>query len=304
MTGLSRTVAEGSAGDVVSELRRRYDQLTDSQKRIAETIVDDPQFVAFATVDKFAGRLNVSPSTIVRFAYRLGLSGYPELQQQVRVLVLDSINTPVSTGDDPTSHLGDSVFAQSLTHDMELLRRTATRLQSADLERAVAFLFDAERVRIVGGVTAYSAAYYSAVTLERMRNRVVLLDGGPAFTGALLEMEPGDALLAFCFAPYTKSTLDVINAAKKRGASIIAISDSPISPISRQVDVLLPAAVSGVSTQNSLVAAFAVANALLNCIAARAPAALERYGETIKLLDEWDTYLLESGGADDRDRRP
>jgi DNA-binding MurR/RpiR family transcriptional regulator len=283
-----------SAQDVITELRRRYDELTSSQKRIAETIVEDPEFVAFATVDKFASRLGVSPSTIVRFAYRIGLSGYPELQEQVRTQVLDSLRTTGAAGADPFARLGESVTGDSLRHDLSLLSTTAERLNPADVERAVEMIVAAERVRVIGGVTAFSVAYYTAVTLERVRSRVALLSGSPVPTGPLLEMESGDVLVAFGFPPYARSTIAAIDAVKRRGASVVAISDSPISPLRGQVDVLLPAAVSGIGTQNSLVAAMAVANIIVNGVASRMPGALERYSETIRLLDEWDVYLLEA----------
>ena len=283
-----------SPNDVITGLRRRYDELTNSQKRIAETIVDDPRFVAFATVDKFAARLGVSPSTIVRFAYRIGLSGYPELQQQVRELVLAKLRFPGE--ENAAAQLGEGVFGQSIRHDIELLHRTADRLDEADLQRAVDMLVAAERVRIIGGVTAFSVAYYAGITLERVRPRVAVLDGGPVPAGPLLEMEEGDVLVAFSFPPYARGTLGVIDAAKRRGASIVGVSDSPISPLRNRADVLLPVAVSGIGTQNSLVGAMSVAGALVNGVAAQAPGALERYSATVELLEEWGTYLLQADG--------
>src|SRR3954447_3201111 len=76
-----------SSGDVIEELRRRYDRLTQSQKRIAEYIIEHSQEVAFSTVDQMAERLDVNPSTIVRFTYRLGLNGFPDLQERMQELV-------------------------------------------------------------------------------------------------------------------------------------------------------------------------------------------------------------------------
>src|ERR1700746_299667 len=76
----------GGSEDVIDELRRQYDRLTQSQKRIAEYIVDHPDRVAFSTVDQMAGQLGVNPSTIVRFTYRLGLKGFPDLQERTRAL--------------------------------------------------------------------------------------------------------------------------------------------------------------------------------------------------------------------------
>src|ERR1700750_1145872 len=76
-----------SSGDVIEELRRRYDRLTQSQKRIAEYIVEHSEQGAFSTVDQMASQLEVNPSTIVRFTYRLGLNGFPDLQQRMRAIV-------------------------------------------------------------------------------------------------------------------------------------------------------------------------------------------------------------------------
>src|SRR5262249_9192326 len=75
------------SGDVIEELRRRYDPLTQSQKRIAEYIIAHSHTVAFSTVDQLAAQLNVNPSTIVRFTYRLGLDGFPDLQERMRELL-------------------------------------------------------------------------------------------------------------------------------------------------------------------------------------------------------------------------
>ena len=282
--------------DVIGGLRRRYDELTNSQKRIAETIVEDPQFVAFATVDKFAARLGVSPSTIVRFSYRLGLSGYPDLQNEVRKLVLRGLPASGATESDATDHLGS--YGESIKHDTDLLTRAAQRLDAADLEKAVEMLVAAERVRVAGGVTAFGVAYYAAVTLDRVRKSVAVLGGGQVPTGPLLDLEEGDCVLAFTFPPYARSTLGAVAAAKSRGANVIAITDSPLSPARTHADVLLAVPVSGIGTQNSLVAAMAVTNAIVNAVTERSPKALERYSDAIRLLSDWDIFLLETGGDD------
>jgi DNA-binding MurR/RpiR family transcriptional regulator len=288
--------APESSNDGILNLRRRYDELTHSQKRIAELIVEDPEFVAFATVDKVAARLGVSPSTIVRFAYRIELAGYPALQQQVREKLLKSLRkTAESPGDGAASHLGDGVVAKSLQHDAEILAATARRTDIADVARAISLLARARLVRVTGGVTAFSVAYYAAVTLDRIRPGVSLLTGNPLPTGPLLDLNRDDVVLAFSFPPYARSTLHAVQAGKARGASTVGVSDSPISPLRDSVDILLPAVVSGIGTQNSLVAAMALANVIVNGVALELPDALERYGETLQLLADWNVYLLGPG---------
>src|SRR5437762_10216378 len=101
-----------SSGDVMEELRRRYDRLTQSQKRIAEYVVEHSQEVAFSTVDQMAERLDVNPSTIVRFAYRLGLNGFPDLQERMQELVRGQLSRtagPISESQ-AAGHLDSTSF--------------------------------------------------------------------------------------------------------------------------------------------------------------------------------------------------
>lgn len=286
--------------DVISELRRGYDELTQSQKRIAEAIVEDPEFVAFATVDKMAARLGVSPSTVVRFAYRIGLNGYQELQDKVRQRVrlqMRSSTAPDESDRGTTTHLGDSVYARSFEHDMENLRRTILGIDTDDLDRAVTALIDARRLFVVGGATSQAVAAYAALVLDRMRGETILLSGDAQAASALVSLSDEDALLVFTFPPYASSALRVTSYAKARGAAAVAITDTPISPVGQRVDVVLPALSSGLSTQNSFVAAMAVANALLNGVIARSPEAMDRYGRIAGLMNEWDVYVLKGDDA-------
>jgi DNA-binding MurR/RpiR family transcriptional regulator len=305
MSAQQRTLGEGSStasgtqrpseNDVISDLRRAYDELTQSQKRIAEAIVEDPEFVAFATVDKMAARLGVSPSTVVRFAYRLGLDGYQDLQDRVRTLVRAQMRLNAATGNeanDLTAHLGDSVFARSLAHDLENLRRTTVNLQLEELERAVRLIVEARRVYVLGGATSHAIAVYASLALDRMRGDTILVDREAFAASGLLSMTSEDTFLVFTFAPYASSTLRITNTARSRGARIIAISDTPVSPVGQRVDVVLPALASGLSAQNSIVAPLAVTTALLNGVIAASPNAMKRYGEIVGIMNEWDVYVL------------
>ena len=116
---------------MLRDLQESYAALTQSQKRIAEAIVDDPEFVAFATIDKFASRLGVASSTIVRFAYRLGLEGYPDLQFHVRELVKTRMR--------PTSEemLDDDVYwdCRYITTSSTFVARSPTLIPSRSVRR-------------------------------------------------------------------------------------------------------------------------------------------------------------------------
>ncbi len=278
--------------DVMTELQRNYADLTQSQKRIAEAIVENPEFVAFATVDKLAARLGIASSTIVRFAYRLGLDGYPELQERVRVLVRSRFRgADEGSGDESAvAHLGDSTAAASLRRDLENLRHTIADLDGVTIEKAVGLLTAAPRVFFTGGLSSRALAAYAAHTLNRLRGNVRMLSTDDA-SADILEMTADDVLVVISFPPYASQTLQILNAARRRDVTIVGITDSPISPLGT-VDVTLSARVSGIGPQNSLVAPVAVVNVLLNGVAASSPGSADRYRQIFSLFDEWNSFIL------------
>ncbi|MBI5033025.1 MAG: MurR/RpiR family transcriptional regulator [Chloroflexi bacterium] len=290
-----------TSADVIEELRKRYDELTDSQKRIAEAIVEDADFVAFATVDQLGTKLGLNPSTIVRFAYRLGFDGYNDLQDRVRDRVraqLSKHETKDGNGNQTiTAHLGDTVFAKSFEHDLDILRRSIERLSADDLSRSVDVIVKARRVFVAGGFSSYGTAHYMSLALSRIRGDTFLLGPGEVDAAALvIQVTRDDVLVAFTFPPYASSTLRLVRQVKSQGAKVIAITDSPISPVGQQVDIVLPVLSAGMSTQNSHVPALVLANALLNAVVAATPAtALERYRRVMQLMNEGDAFVLKGG---------
>jgi DNA-binding MurR/RpiR family transcriptional regulator len=281
--------------NVLVDLRRNYQDLTLAQKRIAELIVEDPEFVAFATVDKLSGRLGVSPSTVVRFAYRLGLNGYPDLQSRIREIVRSQMRP--SPGDDvgqghETEHLGQGTIARSLSHDIDNVRRTVSRLSLVDFENAVDLLVGARWVYVAGGFASDSLAQYVVFALGRMRGRASVLNGGKLTPAALMDITENDTILAFSFPPYASRTLEIVQTAKSAGANVVAVTDALVAPIAQLSDVVLAVNVSGIGPQNSLLAPMAVANALLNVMFERIPEAPQRYDRLFGMMNEWNSFLL------------
>jgi DNA-binding MurR/RpiR family transcriptional regulator len=283
--------------DVMTELQRNYADLTQAQKRIAEAIVENPEFVAFATVDKLSAKLGIASSTIVRFAYRLGLDGYPELQERVRVLVRSRMRGAETDGQTDTSvaHLGESTAATSLRHDLDNLRHTITELDLVTLDKAIAIIGSARRVFFAGGLASGSLAEYAATTFNRLRGNSRVLGHGDS-AAEILDLTGEDALVVFCFPPYASQTLRILEAARRQGVVVVGITDSPISPMGK-VDVTLTSRVSGIGPQNSLVAPMAIINVLLNGVAAGSPGSADRYRRIFGLLDEWNSFFLK-GNAD------
>jgi len=289
-------------GDVFEELRRRYDKLTHSQRRIAEYIVENAEAVAFATVDQMAARLEVNPSTIVRFTYRLGLNGFPDLQERMRQMVRGQLSRAgdTSNASEVAGHLQGTSFGASFSHDLKNLHRTIAGLSADDLDGAVVALVRARRVYVAAGFTSYSLAYFFGLILNRLRGEVFVVGSGDGLSVTpFAEITPDDCVVAFTFPRYAVFTHRFATWAKKNGAKVVAVTDTPISAVGQIADIVLLAAASGTGIDNSLVAPMAVVGALLDGAAiAIGTNALDRVGPRERLMNEWDYFLLRSDGSE------
>jgi DNA-binding MurR/RpiR family transcriptional regulator len=296
------TAKPAVVSDLIEELRRSYDKLTQSQKRIAEYIVDHSQAVAFSTVDQMAAQLNVNPSTIVRFTYRLGLNGFPDLQERMRELLrgqLSRTGNPTHEGQ-VAAHLEGTSYGTSLSHDWQNLHRTIAGLDPDAVARAVNVLAQAGRVYVVAGFSSYPIAHSLALILDRYRSNITLLSSNDTFgTSRLVELTSDDCVLAFTFPPYATATHRIVLWAKENKAKTIAITDSPLTAVGQIADVVLVAFSASHGMQNSHVASLAVANALVSGVAAAGGAsALERFSRHTRLMHRWDAFLLKVDRGD------
>jgi DNA-binding MurR/RpiR family transcriptional regulator len=214
----------GGSEDVIDELRRQYDRLTQSQKRIAEYIVDHPDRVAFSTVDQMAGQLGVNPSTIVRFTYRLGLKGFPDLQERTRQLVRGQLSaaSEIVNENSVLAHLEGTAFGTSLGQDLQNLRRTISAIKLDDLQRASDMIAAARKVFVVGSFNAYSVAFFLGLALDRIRGNTTVWSGDMTLQASqMLELGPDDCLVAFTSAPYAVSTQRAALLAKEARTKVI-----------------------------------------------------------------------------------
>ena len=233
----ARTATAVSSGDVIEELRRNYDRLTQSQKRIAEFIVEHPQSVAFSTVDQMAAQLDVNPSTIVRFTYRLGLKGFPGLAGAhagtgARPAFAHRRPDRRTPGRQRTSRGHEFRRVRSATIGRICIARSSRPI-ARSFEQAIKLLVRSRRVYVVAGFSTYPVAHYFAMILDRIRTEITLLAAHDTFaTIRLAEIEADDCVVAFTFPRYASATHRVAVWAKEHGARS---SPSPIRRFPRSV---------------------------------------------------------------------
>ena len=240
-------------------------------KQTAAYALRHPDEVALGTAASVAQRAQVQASTLVRFAQALGFAGFSDLQGVFRAHLRhrwpdyqERLHTlPAHAPGDPSSLLEG--FADAAARSVAALR---SGLDRAALAGAVELLARARLVFVVAQRRSFGVAHYLVYAFGQLGVAAVLADDvgglGAEQVGAL---SPQDVLLAVSFAPYSPKTLGFVENARARGARVIAITDSALSPLAGLADVRLDVSESDFGAFRSLAATHCLATTIAVAVA-------------------------------------
>ena len=253
------------SAQIDSHLRR----LTPAERRVAAVVADDPEAVAFGTVADVARRAGTSGASVVRLATKLGFDGFVELQGSVREELARRLRPASERIRRPAA--GD-VLGTALAVEMGNVAATLEGVDRAAFDEAVHLLCrrGASRVLVLSGDASSGVATLFTGELSMLRPGVAAVEGSPVRVARLLaDTGPSDMVVVIDLARYDGAVLDAAGRAADRGATLLALTDSSVSPLAAMAAVTFTAAVSGAGPFDSHVGLLALANALLAGVAAR-----------------------------------
>ena len=201
-------------------------RLTPTERRIAQTVLDEPTLLAFGTVSDLPTRAKTSRPSIVRFATKIGFARYTDLQGWVRQGLSDRLaETPGQRIRRPQGEHAD--VGQAIE---EAIQATLATLDHAFIQRLAAPLIGAEKIWILSGETSRAGAHVLLSGLSMIRDNVNLIDQHN-FGRDLCGATNRDAAVVIDFARYRRSCVLAARALGDLGVDVVAITDSPLSPL-------------------------------------------------------------------------
>lgn len=259
---------------VASLVRTRLDSLSPGERKVGRALLSSYPVAGLETVAELAKRADVSSPTVVRFVSRLGFSGHAEFQKALMREVHESQGSPLQQygkADSPPSH-------DFLGHMSEAfgayLATTFTELPDPEFSAATDLLSDdRRRLHLVGGRFSHVLAEYLGLHLELIRRHVYHVPRDElSRLGVITSASKTDVVVAFDYRRYDQDTVRFVQHMASKGALVILLTDSWLSPASKFASVVLPARVEAPSPFDSLTAAMAVVESLIAAVA-------DRYGE-------------------------
>ncbi|TIM31116.1 MAG: MurR/RpiR family transcriptional regulator [Mesorhizobium sp.] len=263
--------------DLIRVIHDRYDGMSKSYQKIALYLTQNPNDVAVRSVNSIGESSGVHASSFVRFAQALGYEGFKDLQSlfqkrlstaapgfEARVKALEK-ELGERTDRSEMGFMHDLVV-----RDIASLKEMLTAIRPQDLAEAVSLLEKADVIYLIGQLRSAPVVELLRYILTMLGKRCVLLDpGGGLATHIARAMRKTDLLFAVSFRFYANEVVNVVEEAAGRGISIVAISDSTLSPLAKSARVLFAVPEHEYTFSRSLAAPMCLAQALTVALAAR-----------------------------------
>ena len=227
----------------------QFPSLSKRLQQIASHALDNPSELALETIAAVSQRAGVQPSSLIRFAKVFGFSGYSDMQRVFRLRLTDampdykerlkSLNGTEAQGEEAKDV--NALLEQFVEADVVGLRRLQQNKRLGSLlDQAFRLITDSETVYVVAHRRSFPIACYLAYALSQMNVRNVLVDGvGGMFMQQVSHATSKDVIIAISSKAYSPDVAQVVREAKQRGVKIVAMTDSPLSPLAEHADVSL-----------------------------------------------------------------
>ena len=246
-----------------------YPRLSPQLQRLSRFALEKPHDLALGTVAAVAQANEVQPSSMIRFANALGFDGFSQMQQVFQSHLVER-SAPYrerirQMRSSAAGAAGDAgVLPQFVGEAIHELQQLEEHVDPARLTAAVRILAESPRIHVLAQRRAFPVACYLAYALNQLELQAHLLDGLGGMLGEFAHtIRAGDALVVASFRNYTPAVVETALAARARGVSVIAITDSPLSPLKPAADVCFELGDDSTRPFRSLVAPLCLAQALV-----------------------------------------
>lgn len=226
-------------GNVFSRLNNEYYQLTAAERKVADYVVMHQQKSQFMSISELAEECGVAEATISRFCKRLGYKGYNAFKLAVANSTANHAAANPLAGEvlpeDTISAMCQKVYAA----DIDAAAQTLNLIRPEQISAAADLLQRAGKVLCMGQggsmILAQEAAHLFSTALP---NFYAVWDSHMQAMSAA-QLTEHDVVMYFSYSGSTKDLVDVLKAARTRGARSILITRFPKSPGGLHADVVL-----------------------------------------------------------------
>ncbi len=254
--------------DVAGRITEWGPALTPAERRVADVVLQRPQLVAFGTVAELANEAGSGAATVVRLAGKLGYDGFTALQDAVQAELAHRLRPAAERIRQPVA---PDVIGRTMATELDNVQSTLEGVDREAFAQAVGALSQrGAQVLVLSGEASCGIARQAVGELALLRGGVELVVGSEvAVVRSIALLGGGDACLVVDLRRYDRWVLDAAKRAGERGATLIALTDSALSPLALLADASFTVDAASAGPFDSHVATLALLNAMVTAVADR-----------------------------------
>lgn len=277
--------------NVIKNIQDSYSSLSKGQRIIAEYMINHYDKAAFMTAASLGKILNISESTVVRFANALGYTGYKELQKELQEIIRNKLTTVQRINLSSDFDNNGSIYSKVIEKDIENMKKTIQDMDQNSFSSAVNMTIKAKNIYIMGlRSSSFLSGYLSFYLNFIFDNIKNIIPGANDIFEQITKANKEDVIICITYPRYSKRTLEALEYAKAKGCQIISFTDSYISPASNKSDITIIARSDMISFVDSLVAPMSLINAFIVALAHEKIEHIKPYFEELEYV--WGKYNI------------
>jgi DNA-binding MurR/RpiR family transcriptional regulator len=210
--------------------------MTDSEKIIADYILNNPEEIYNLKIEDLARKLNLSLPTVFRFTQKLGFDGFKDFKVELIKDIAVGMNIDVDDiGDEGIESTTRSIF-EKITGN---LKETLSLINYEDMEKAVGFIIQSKRLVFFAVGSSISVAFDSYSKFMRAGFNCFYNTDSYTQRDIATQCTDKDTAIGISFSGGSVETIESMKIAKKNSAKTISVTTFFNSPITEYSDVSL-----------------------------------------------------------------
>lgn len=252
--------------NVYKYIEEHFEQFTNTEKRFVHFLLSNKFKAPFLPAYEIANRIKANSSTLIRFAKKIGFKGYPELQKNLGQLLVKEISysSDLEKAKKFKEPKENNIIQVSLNKSYSNMLELLKNVDEQKIKLFSKKICTSRKKVIIANRSSYSAGHFIYFELKAIMTQVYFLsDYDHSYYDIFGDLNARDVIIAISAPRYTKLTINFAKYAVQKKINVIAITDSPVSPLFSLSSICLFAPIQSATFHNSNVAMMALIDAVI-----------------------------------------